>query len=70
MSKLSSRLKAFERSNYGFTRDTAYACQQPSELTPRQLAAQQRSEAIRARLAAEKVGQDLSPESKEFYGLK
>jgi len=70
MSKLSSRLKAFERGNYGFMRDTAHAEQQPSELTPRQLAAQKRSEAIRLRLIAEKSGQDLSPESKRFYGIK
>ncbi len=51
-------------------RDTAHAEQQTSELTPRQLAAQKRSEAIRLRLIAEKSGQDLSPESKRFYGIE
>lgn len=70
MSKLSRKLKAFERANYGFIADTAHAQTIPSELTPKQLAAQARSEAIRAAMRAKKAGQDLSAESKEFYGLK
>ena len=70
MSKLSRKLKAFERGNYGFTQDTQHADEQVSTPTPQQLTRLQRSEAIRARLRAEKSGQDLSPESKEFYGIK
>lgn len=70
MSKLSRKLKAFERSNYGFMADTAHAESLPSELTPKQLAAQKRSEAIRAALRAEKSSADLSEESKEFYGIE
>lgn len=70
MGKLERKLKAFERGNYGFERDTAHAGEQPTIETPKQLAAKQRSEAIRARLRAEKSGPNLSKESKEFYGLE
>jgi len=70
VSKLSRKLKAFDRANYGFTRDTAHAATIESTPTPRQLAALARSEAIRANLKASKAGQQLSPESKDFYGIE
>jgi hypothetical protein len=70
VSKLSRKLKAFDKANYGFKRDTAHALSIESELTPKQLAALARSESIRAALRAKKSGQDPSKESKEFYGLE
>lgn len=70
MNKAQCKLKKFDRANYPFQQDTQHAETIPSQLTPKQVAAKKRSDFIRDALKAEKAKENLSPESKEFYGLK